>query len=68
MTEHVDEASTQGSRVAAMMARLTQLKAGIWTAKDASKYNETCLPAVEVANSRYGGFMGPFCLLGEEQL
>lgn len=31
MTEHVDEASTQASRLAAMKARLTQLKKGIWT-------------------------------------
>jgi hypothetical protein len=65
MTEHVDEAHTQASRLAAMMARLKQLRQGIWTAKDCSAYNATCQDPVEVANAKYGSFMGPFCLLGD---
>ena len=66
MTEHVDEAATQGSRLAAMMQRLKELRMGIWTAKDASKYNTTCRNAIEVANTMYEGFMGPFCELGTQ--
>jgi hypothetical protein len=36
MTEHVDEAPTQGSRLAAMLQRLQELRQTTWTAKDAS--------------------------------
>ena len=49
-----------------MMRRLQELRTTIWTAKDAGKYNATCRDPIAVANGVYGGFMGPFCDLGEQ--
>ena len=63
MTEHDDLAASQPGRVASMLARLQALRRTRWVNKS-EPYVASCeADQDEVFESRYGGFLGPWCEL-----
>ena len=63
MTEHDDLAASQPGRVASMLARLQALRRTRWVNKS-EPYVASCeADQDKVFESRYGGFLGPWCEL-----
>ena len=63
MTEHDDLAASQPGRVATMLARLQALRRTRWVNKS-EPYVASCeADQDKVFESRYGGFLGPWCEL-----
>lgn len=62
-TEHTDVASANPERVKAMLARLRELDKSIWNNKT-TPYKAACQDKTDVFRTRYFGFYGPWCEIG----